>query len=411
MLDRIIAFSLSHRSIVAVVALALALWGTFVTLRLPIDVLPDFTRPTVTVMCEAHGMIPEDVERLVTRHVERAVYGAGGVQRVRSTSAMGLATVAVEFDWDVDPYRCRQLVQERLQMLGSALPEGVVAKMAPLSSIMGQVQLIGLRSRDGSVDTTELRTVADQWIKPRLLSVPGVAQVVASGGAPRQLQVSLDVHKLLALDVGVDEVARAIEAANLPASGGFVTAGAQGLAIQVSGLLATARDLEQAVVRRDPVRPLRVGDLGAVRFEPAAIRMGDAGVNGAGGVLLVITKQPGADTMELARHVEAELAQIVAGLPGKVEMLPGLYRQADFIQRAVENVEDAVRDGAILVVLVLALFLLNVRTTLITLTALPLSVAVTALCFGLMGVSINTMTLGGLAVAIGALVDDAIVDV
>ncbi|MHC4222485.1 MAG: efflux RND transporter permease subunit, partial [Planctomycetota bacterium] len=411
MLNRIIAFSLRSRLLVAIVGLGVAAYGTMVALNLPIDVLPDLNRPTVNIMTEAHGYVPEDVEQLITRHVEQAVNGATGVMRVRSQSGTGLSVVYVEFDWDTDIYRNRQIVQEKLQVTRAQLPPGVVPQMAPISSIMGQIQLIGVRSRSGKTDTTEIRAFVDQTIKLRLLSISGVAQVVSSGGAPRQLQVILDADKLRAYDVSLEEVAEGIRNANISASGGFLNIGAKGPLITVTGLLRKDADLAQAVVRDDPVRPVRIGDVSRIEFGPAAIRTGDAGINAQSGVILMVLKQPDVDTVELSERIEAELEQIEKTLPEDIEILPAIYRQADFIRRAIDNVTDAVRDGSILVVVILFLFLLNFRTTIITLTAIPLSVATTAIFFEIAGISINTMTLGGLAVAIGALVDDAIVGV
>ena len=411
MLNHVIKFALTNRVAIAMMAVGVSIWGTFVVLRLPVDVLPDLNRPTVTIMTDAHGLVPEDVESLVTRHVERSVYGASGVQRVRSSSGMGLSMVAVEFGWEMDVYRCRQIVQEKLQSVVGLLPGGAVPKMAPITSIMGQVQHIGIRSVDGKVSTTRLRSLADQVIKPRILSVPGVAQVVNNGGAPRQLQVILDTQKMRVAKVSVQDVEAAIRAANVSASGGIYESGSEGLMINVNGQLEGRQDLADSVVRDDPLRPILVRDVAEVVFGPAAARIGEAGVDGGPGVIMVVMKQPEVDTVDLANRVEKELDSIAASLPPGVEVVPGIYRQADFIERAIDNVTDAVRDGVILVVVVLFLFLLNLRTTLITLTVIPLSLAVTAVIFDLMGISINTMTLGGLAVAIGALVDDAIVDV
>ena len=410
-LDAIIAFSLRQRFLVALLALAIAALGLYTALALPVDVLPDLNRPTVTVMTEAHGLVPEDIERLISRPIERAVSGASGVIRVRSESGMGLSVVKVEFDWDTDIYRNRQVVQERLQAARESLPAEAVPHLAPVSSLMGQILVLGVRSKDASHDPTELRALVDQTLKLRLLSVPGVAQVVTSGGAPMQVQTIVDATKLRAHDVTLDEVAEALRDANQSASGGFLPVGARGPLVSVTGLARSERDLEKAVVRTDDVRPILLQDVADVRFGPAAIRIGDAGIDATPGVAVVVTKQPGVDTKALTQRIDAEIDVIRAALPDDVEVLNTIYRQADFIDRAIENVIDAVRDGAILVLIVLLLFLLNLRTTIITLTAIPLSIAVTAIAFWLLDVSINTMTLGGLAVAIGALVDDAIVDV
>jgi len=411
MLNRLIAFSLRSRLFVAVAAIAVAAYGTWAATTLPIDVLPDLNRPTVTILTEAHGLVPLDVEQQVTRYVEQALNGATGVVRVRSTSGMGLSVVFVEFDWDTDIYRNRQIVQEKLQIAQSQLPPGVTPHMAPIASIMGQIQLVGVRSRSGKTDPTEIRALVDQTLKLRLLSVAGVAQVVTIGGAPRQLQVVVDADRLRAFDVTFEEVAEAIRDANHSASGGFLNLGPKGPLITVTGLVREDSDLARAVVREGAVRPVRIADVAEIRFGPAAIRTGDAGVNGSEGVILVVFKQPEVDTVALSGRVEQELAQMQRSLPADLEILPGIYKQADFIDRAIDNVAEAVRDGSILVVLILFLFLLNLRTTLITLTAIPLSIATTAIFFELAGISINTMTLGGIAVAVGALVDDAIVDV
>ncbi len=411
MLDRIIAFSLRNRVLVCITALLVAGAGIVTADRLPIDVLPDLNRPTVTVLTEAHEYPPEDVERFITHYIEQAVNGATGVMRVRSSSGMGLSVVWVEFDWSTDIYRNRQIVQEKLQQAAVHLPKGVVPHMAPISSIMGQIQHIGVRSRSGKTPPTAIRALIDQTMKLRLLSISGVAQVVSTGGAPQQLQAIVSADKLRAHDVTLNEVADAIRNANLSASGGFLNVGSKGPLVSVTGLVEGAEDLGRAVVRDDAARPVLLRDVAEIRFGPSAIRTGSAGINAGPGVILTVGKQPDVDTVDLTRRIEAELADIQRSLPEDLEIVPALYRQADFIERAVANVAEAVRDGGILVVIILFLFLLNFRTTIITLTAIPLSIAVTALFFALFEISINTMTLGGLAVAIGALVDDAIVDV
>ncbi len=411
MLDRIIAFALRNRILVCAAALLVVVAGLVTTDRLPIDVLPDLNRPTVTVLTEAHEYPPEDVERFITHYIEQAVNGATGVVRVRSSSGMGLSVVWVEFDWNTEIYRNRQIVQEKLQQASVHLPPGAVPHMAPISSIMGQIQHVGVRSRSGNTPPTEIRALIDQTVKLRLLSISGVAQVVSTGGAPRQLQAIVSADKLRAHDVTLSEVADGIRNANLSGSGGFLNVGTKGPLVSVTGLVSGEEELGLAVVRRDAPRPVLLRDVAEVRFGPSAIRTGSAGINAGAGVILTVQKQPGVDTIALTHRIEAELKEIQLSLPPDLEIVPSLYRQADFIERAVDNVAEAVRDGGILVLIILFIFLLNFRTTIITLTAIPLSLAVTALVFALAGISINTMTLGGLAVAIGALVDDAIVDV
>jgi CzcA family heavy metal efflux pump len=410
-LNRVIAASLRGRRVVAALALAVCAWGGAVALGLPVDVLPDLDRPTVTVMTEAHGLVPEDVERFVTRPIEQAVNGATGVERVRSASGLGLSVVYVEFGWDTEIFRNRQIVQEKLAAAKSQLPPGVEPAMAPISSIMGQILQVGVQSRSGKTDSSTLRSLADRVVKPRILSLSGVAQVVPIGGSPAQLQVTVDGRRLRAHDVTLEEVAAGIRAANRSGSGGVLPIGAEGPLVSVPGLVSRADDLEAALVRSDSARPVRVRDVADVAFGPAAVRVGEAGINAKPGVILTVFKQPGTDTVDLTDRIHAELDALAPSLPEDVALVPEVYEQAGFIHRAIENVTEAVRDGGILVVVVLFLFLLNLRTTVITLTAIPLSIAVTALVFSATGVSINTMTLGGLAVAIGALVDDAIVDV
>ena len=411
MLNRIIAFSLQNRVFVAAAALVVAAYGTWIALRRPIDVLPDLNRPTVVVMAEAHAMVPEDVERRVTWPLEQVLTGATGVTRVRSGSAMGLAMLFVEFGWGTDVYRNRQIVQEKLQLTRDKLPPGVEPRMAPISSIMGNVQLIGVRSRSGAVHPDELRALADYQIKYRLLSIPGVAKVVAAGGAPRQLQAIVDVEKLRAHDVTLDEVAAAVKRANVNVSGGFLNLGHKAPAITVKGYLTCEAELADAVVKPGGARPVRVRDVARVAFGPASIRTGEAGINGDPGIVIAVYKQLDVDTVDLTRRITTEIESIRRGLPEDIVILDRLFQQSAFIHRAVDNVLAAVRDGCLLVVLVLFAFLLNFRTTVITLTAIPLSLAITALIFAAANLSINTMTLGGIAVAIGALVDDAIVDV
>jgi CzcA family heavy metal efflux pump len=411
MLNRIIAFGLRNRLLAIVGSLCIAFAGTHVAVGTPIDVLPDLNKPTVTIMTEAHGMVPEDVERLITRPIEQLLNGATGVSRVRSSSGRELSVVYVEFAWGTEIFRNRQIVQEKLQLAQAMLPPGVQPQMAPIASIMGQVQFVGLRSTDGAMNATELRAIADVRVKPRLRAVPGVAQVVSIGGAPKELQITMNADRLRAFDVTIGEVAEAVRASNVNAAGGFLEVGWKAPQVSVTARLREGHEVADAVVKPDPVRPVRLKDVAAVDFGPSAVKTGEAGVDGAPGVILVIFKQPAVDTTELARLVETESADIAKALGPSVQITTDIFRQADFIERSITNVEEAVRDGAILCVVILFLFLLNFRTTFITLTAIPMSVAITALIFQALGLTINTMTLGGLAVAIGALVDDAIVDV
>ncbi|MEE9392495.1 MAG: efflux RND transporter permease subunit [Planctomycetota bacterium] len=411
MLNKIIAASLNNRMIVAVLALMVGAYGLWTASQMPIDVLPDLNRPVVTIMTEAPGMVPEDVELLVTWPIEQVMNGATGVYRVRSASGTGLSVIYVEFEWGTDIYRDRQIVAEKLQLAKAKLPSGSVPFMAPISSIMGQIQLIGFQSKTGETDPTALRLIIDRDIKPRILSLSGIAQVVTTGGQPTELQVIVNSESLRTFDVTLPEVEATVLKSNVNVAGGYLNIGAKGPVVTVPGLIQRGEQLSKAVVRSDPVRPVLLSDVADVVFGPAAIRTGDAGINGKPGVIMVVSKQPGVDTVDLTNRINAELKRAQVDLPEDVVIIDDVFQQAAFIDRAIDNVFDAVRDGGILVVIILFLFLLNFRTTLITLTAIPLSVACAALVFHAFGLSINTMTLGGLAVAIGTLVDDAIVDV
>ena len=409
MFDRIIRFSLEHRLLVLAVAALACVYGAFVLVKLPVDVFPDLNRPTVTVMTEAGGLSPEEVETLVTAPIEQAMNGAPGVVRVRSTSGVGLSIVYVEFGWETEIYLDRQLVAERLQVVKERLPDSVAPQMGPVTSIMGEILLIGLVSKDGSTSPLEIRSAADWVFRPRLLTIPGVAQVIPIGGGVKQFQVLVKPERLLAYGLTLDDVEHAAGLAQGNTTGGFLERKSQEYLVRNVSRTASLEDISATAVGFKDGVPIRLRDVADVRFGPA-IKRGDAGVNGKPAVVLSIQKQPGASTIELTEKVEVALAELRKSVPKDVEVIE-LFRQATFIETAIENVVEALRDGAILVVIVLVLFLMNFRTTVITLTAIPLSLLVSALVFKAFGLTINTMTLGGLAVAIGELVDDAIVDV
>jgi CzcA family heavy metal efflux pump len=409
MLDRLIALSLRHRLLVIGVAALLLVWGGTTLLRLPVDVFPDLNRPTVTIMTESPGMAPEEVETLVTFPLEVALNGAPGVERVRSVSAVSLSIVFVEFGWSVDIYRARQLVAERLQLAQERLPEGLVSQLAPISSLMGEILLIGLQSEDGAVSPMELRSLADWGIRQRLLAIPGVSQVTPIGGQVQQVHVLADPWAMRAAAVTLDDVASAAGASQANTTGGFLDRAGQEWLVRNVARSARPEDIAGTAVRVSGDVPLRLGDVARVVHGPRP-RRGDASVDGRPAVILAVSKQPGASTLELTERVERELSSVRAALPPGVR-LQVLFRQASFIAAAIANVEGALRDGGVLVVLVLALFLANFRTTAITLCAIPLSFVVAGLVFRAFDMSINTMTLGGLAIAVGELVDDAIVDV
>ncbi len=385
-------------------------WGTYVALNLPVDVFPDLNKPTVTILIEAEGLAPEEVETQVSFPIETLMNGVPGVTRVRSQSGVGLAIVYVEFDWGTDVYRNRQLVTEKISQANEQLPAGVTPFIAPISSIMGEIMLISVRSTDGTTSPLDVRTIADWTIRPRLLTIPGVSQVINIGGGVKQYQVLLSPEKLRQFGVTVEEVSNALKNSNLNSTGGFVDTNSQEFLVRNLGRFYSIDELKQTVVVYRNNTAIRLGDVATVEFG-SRIKRGDAGTMGTPAVIMSVQKQPGASTLDLTEKVDQAVRELQTTLSGDVEINTKLFRQASFIDASISNVVEALRDGAILVVIVLFLFLLNFRTTFITLTAIPLSFVVTFLVLYAFGISINTMTLGGLAVAIGELVDDAIVDI
>ncbi len=409
MLNRLIEFSLRNRLFVLAAAAFLLVYGGFTLLKLPVDVFPDLNRPTVTILTEANGLAPEEVETLVTLPMETAMNGAPGVQRVRSNSGVGLSIVFVEFAWGTDIYRDRQLVQERLQLAAEKLPKGVTPVMGPISSIMGEIMLIGLSSDGGKTAPMDLRTIADWTLRQRLLTIPGVSQVIPIGGGVKQYQVVAKPDALAAHGVTLKQVQDAAAKSQENTPGGYLEGPNQEALVRNIGRTTSLEDIGGTVVTEREGVPVLLRQVADVQFGRQVMR-GDAGVNGQPAVIVSVQKQPGVDTVSLTRQVEKALAEVKRGLPADVRVTE-LFKQGTFIEAAVGNVEEALRDGAILVAIVLFLFLLNFRTTFITLTAIPLSFVVAGLVFKALDISINTMTLGGLAVAVGELVDDAVVDV
>lgn len=406
MLDRLIAWALRNRFLVLALAALSLVAGAWTAARMPVDVFPDLTAPTVTVLTEAHGMAPEEVEALVTFPIETAVNGATGVRRVRSSTAQGISVVWVEFEWGTDIFRDRQIVSEKLQTVAAALPTGVSPPvLAPVSSVMGEIMMIGLTGPQSPMD---LRTVADWTIRRRLLAVPGVAQVIPIGGDVRQYQVLADPARMLATGVTLAEVLAAAEGSNANAAGGIYMDRGQEYVIRGIGRIQGADDITRTVVAVRGGVPIVLGQVAEVVVGPAP-KYGDGSVNGKPGVVLAVQKQPGANTLELTRRIERELADIQRALPSGMEIHSELFRQASFIRVAIDNVLAALRDGAFLVVVIIFLFLWNVRATAISVVAIPLSLVVAIFGMRLFGITINTMTLGGMAIAIGALVDDAII--
>ena len=414
MLDKVIRWSLQNRLVTLFGAAAVLAGGLYSAVTIPIDVFPDLTAPTVTVLTEAHGMAAEEVELAVTFPIETAVNGAAGVRRVRSSSAQGISIVWVEFEWGEDIYRARQIVSEKLQLVAAQLPESTSPPvLAPITSIMGEILLVGLTTdamTKESLSPMEVRTVADWVVRKRLLAIPGVAQVVPIGGAVKQYQVLVHPDRLRSYGVSLSDVLRAAESSNAIASGGVYLESGQEILIRGLGRVQQLADIEKTVVRLVNGAPVRIGDVAAVQIG-AKPRFGTASVNAEPAVILSIQKQPNANTLELTKRIDEELDRLQESLPEGIAVNRGIFRQADFISLAVDNVVEALRNGALLVVVILFLFLWNVRTTLISIVAIPLSLAVAVITMMFLGITINTMTLGGMAIAIGALVDDAIIDV
>ncbi len=409
MIDSVIRWSLQNRLFVLLGAGILLALGTFTALRMPVDVFPDLTAPTVTVITEAHGMAPEEAESQIAFPIETALNGAPGVRRVRSAAATGIAIVWVEFDWGTDIYQARQIVSEKLQLASASLPPGADRPtLAPVSSIMGEILFIALTSEKH--DGMELKTAADWVLRKRLLAIPGVSQVIPTGGETKQYQVVLRPERMGAYGIAVDEVVKALRETNENTSAGFLLEGGQQYLIHGIGRVRQVADIGETVVAVRGREPVLVRQLGEVRIGPA-IKIGEGSHDGKPAVILGIQKQPGANTLELTRRLDAALDEIQAGLPKGMEIDRNIFRQSDFIEVAIRNVLGSLRDGALLVILIVLAFLASGRATAITVLAIPLSLVTAVLAMKFLGATINTMTLGGMAIAVGALVDDAIIDV
>lgn len=408
-MNRLIQWSLGNRLLVLVGALLLTVFGIYTATRMPVDVFPDLTAPTVTVITEAHGMAPTEVESQVTFPIEAAVNGASGVRRVRSATAVGISVVWVEFEWGTDIRNARQIVSEKISAVTGDLPPEVERPvLAPQSSIMGEILFLALSSEQHS--PAELRSYAETVIRRRLLAVSGVSQVTPIGGGEKQFQAIIQPDALLTHGVTLNQVVRALEAGNENISAGIINARGQEWLVTGVGRVRSLDDIAWTVVAARSGVPTLVGDLGRITVGEA-LKRGEGSAMGKPAVILGIQKQPGANTLELTKRLDAVLAEITARLPAGMKLKTDIFRQADFIQISVSNVQRALLEGVVLVTLVVLLFLANFRATLITLTAIPLSLVTAVLTLKWFGASINTMTLGGMAIAIGALVDDAVIDV
>lgn len=410
MLDKLISASLRNRALVLGIAAALLVAGGYELIRRPLDIFPDLNQPIVTVLAEAPGLAPEEVETLVAIPLESVLSGVPGLTKVRTSSTDGLAIVRLEFGWDTDLYRDRQLVSERLALADDDLPAGVVPEMAPIGSITGNIVDVGLVAKSDDVTQMELHTLAEWVVRRRLMSVPGVAQVVVIGGENKQYQVLADPDLLTRHNVTLGQVAQAVQTASQNTSGSYLVLGDEELLVRNLGRLRDAEEIGKVVVAGDRGRPVRVEDVAKVALGYEYPR-GAASVGGVYGVLMEVFKQPGTNTLDVTAAIDSELEALRQTLPRGVELRTDLFRQATFLQRGVDNVIDALTHGAVLVIVILLLFLMNWKASAITLVSLPLSFATAGAVFYLLDLSLNTMTLGGLAIAVGELVDDAIVGV
>jgi len=421
MLDRMIRFSLAQRGLVLMVALVLMALGVKKTIEMPVDVLPDLTKPTVTLLTEAQGYSPEEVETLISIPLENSLMGVTGVDRIRTTNDIGLSLIFIEFDWGTDIYKARQFVQERLMGVNEQLPEGITPYMTPVTSLMGDIMLVGLRDPTHQTSPRDLRVLADWVVARRIQSIPGIAEVLSMGGGVKQMQVQPDPERMLLHQITYEQLRDAAAEAVKNTTGGFLTERSEEIMVRNLAMTTDADTIAATVIAYRNDSPVHIRDVADVKWDIEPMR-GDAGFGvggrdpdadgnlGTRGVILSIRKAPGFDTIALSKEVDTALEELQKSLPEGAELVP-LYRQEEFINLSIDNLIEALRDGAIMVAVILFLFLLNFRITAITLTAIPLSLGITILVFDLFGLTVNSMTLGGLAVAVGMVVDDAIVDV
>ena len=410
MFNQFIKFSLNHRVGVLLTLVAILLYGAWIVNKLPVDVFPDLNQPRVTVIVEAHGLAPEEVETIVTVPIESVLNGTPGVIQLRSSSGIGIAILYVDFDWGTNIFKNRQLVAERLQLVSERLPEGITPIMGPITSIMGEIQFAGMTSKENAVDPMELRTLADWIVRPKLMSIPGVSQVVVMGGGVKQYQILVSVQKLQNRRISLEQLKKSLSKISENTTGGFIDIEDREFLIRPLGRVETVGDIENTPIGSHFGKPVLIKDIAKVLVAPKTKR-GESSVNGKKSVVMTIQKQPDANTIELTNQIDKTLKELQVTLPKGVEIKGDLFKQSRFIEASISNVKEALRDGAIMVAIILFLFLMNFRTTTITLVAIPVSILVTAIIFKWFGIGINTMTLGGLAVAIGGLVDDVIVGV
>lgn len=409
MLNKILTISLQNRLMVLFSAVVLSITGLYLARTMNVDVFPDLTAPTVTILTEAHGMESVEVEKLVTYQLETAMNGSPNVRRIRSSSAAGISIVWVEFDWGTDIYRARQIVSERIPMVRENLPAGVqTPTMAPISSIMGEIMLLAVTS--DSLSPMELRTLSDWTIRPRIKSIGGIANVIVIGGDYKQYQVFANPEKLKYYNVSLGELLDKVRESNMNAPGGFINQYGNQYIIKGSGRAYSVEHLQEAVLKQVNGQTIKIKDVATVQIG-AADKIGDGSLDASPAVILTISKQPGVNTLELTESLDTAIAEIKNTLPASVEINNHIFRQANFIEASINNLNRTLLEGAFFVIIVLFIFLMNWRTTIISLLAIPISLLVSVIVLKILGYTINTMSLGGMAIAIGALVDDAIIDV
>jgi HME family heavy-metal exporter len=403
-------FSLKNRMMVILLSLIAMGYGLFTLSKMPVDVFPDLNKPTVTIMTEAGGMASEEVEQLITFPLETAMNGLPGVEAIRSVSSAGLSFIYVTFDWSVDIYRARQMVSERLSSMEGAIPDGIVSRMGPISSIMGEIMQIAIPIDESKISSMQVREYADWVLRPRLMAIPGVAQVIPIGGQVRQFQVQPNTRRMAELGLSILQLEDALRGYSANTSGGFLESNNREYLIRHIGRTSSLEDLKNIAVTSRNGQPILLKQVADVTFAPA-VRRGDAGYEGGPAVILGVQKQPSADTVELTKKIETAISELKQGLPVGMNTPKVTFRQASFIDASISTLEGKLIGASIFVAVVLYLFLGTLRPIIISLTAIPVSILLTALVFKYFGLSINTMTLGGLAIAIGGLVDDAVVDV
>ena len=403
-------FSLKNRMIVILLSAISMVYGAYTLSKMPVDVFPDLNKPTVTIMTEAGGMASEEVEQLITFPLETAMNGLPGVEAIRSVSSAGLSFIYVTFDWSVDIYRARQMVSERLSSMDGAIPDGIVSRMGPISSIMGEIMQIAIPIDESKISSMQVREYADWVLRPRLMAIPGVAQVIPIGGQVRQFQVQPNTRRMAELGLSILQIEDALRGYSANTSGGFLESNNREYLIRHIGRTSSLEDLKNIAVSNRNGQTILLRQVADITFAPA-VKRGDAGYEGGPAVILGVQKQPSADTVALTKKIESAIAELKQGLPTGMEAPKVTFRQASFIDASISTLEGKLIGASIFVAVVLYFFLGTIRPVLISLTAIPVSILLTALVFKYFGLSINTMTLGGLAIAIGGLVDDAVVDV